>query len=76
MECFGRESYNEIADTLSSYYFDSHMSVTETAKNLFVHVNTIKYRLKKVSEMIGCRVTDMPEMMELYKALALRRLLE
>ena len=76
MEESGKDSFKEIADTLASFYFDSYMSVSDTAENLFVHVNTVKYRLKKVSEFLGCRVTDMPEMMELYKALALRRLIE
>ncbi len=76
LEEFGGESYREIAETLASFYFDSYMKVSDTAENLFVHVNTVKYRLKKVSEFIGCRVTDMPEMMELYKALALKRLIE
>ncbi|MCR4708949.1 MAG: PucR family transcriptional regulator [Clostridiales bacterium] len=75
LEGFYGESGKEIADTLTSFYFDSYMSISETADNLFVHANTVKYRLKKVSEFIGCRVTDMPEMMELYKALALKRLI-
>lgn len=66
----------ELIETLSSFYFDSHMSVTETAENLFIHINTVKYRLRKISEMIGCRVTEMPEMLELYKALAIKRLMQ
>lgn len=75
LEKFCGESGNEIIETLKSFYFDSHMSLNDTADNLFVHVNTVKYRMKKVSEFIGCRVTDMPEMMGLYKALALERLI-
>ena len=71
----GRESENEILETLSSFYFDSHMSITETANNLFVHVNTVKYRLNRISESIGCKINEMPEMLELYKALALYRLM-
>lgn len=68
------ESTEDLIETLSSFYFDSHMSVSETAENLYIHVNTVKYRLKKISESIGCKVTDMPEMAELYKTLALKRL--
>ncbi len=71
----GTESDKELIDTLVSFYFDSYLSVSKTAENLFVHVNTVKYRLKRISESLGCRVTDMPEMMELYKALALYRLM-
>ena len=75
LENFSGESGNEIVETLKSFYFDSHMSLNDTADNLFIHVNTVKYRLKKVSEFIGCKVTEMPEMMGLYKALALDRLI-
>ncbi len=69
------EQTEELIRTLSSFYFDSGQSVSRTADNLFIHVNTVKYRLKKISEIIGCKVTEMPEMMELYKALALYRLI-
>lgn len=67
---------DDLIETLSSFYFDSHMSVSETAENLYIHVNTVKYRLRRISEMIGCKVTGMPEMLELYKALAIRRLMQ
>ncbi len=76
LEHFSGESIREIADTLTSFYFDSHMSLNDTANNLYIHVNTVKYRLKKASEIIGCKVTEMPEMIELYKALALKRLID
>ena len=71
----GEEQTEELIRTLSSFYFDSGQSVSRTAENLFIHVNTVKYRLKKISEVIGCKVTEMPEMMGLYKALALYRLI-
>ena len=70
----GAEVEKDLVETLSSFYFDSHMSVTETANNLYIHVNTVKYRMRKIAEATGCRVTDMPEMLELYKAMALHRL--
>ena len=70
----GAEIEKDLVETLSSFYFDSHMSVKETANNLYVHVNTVKYRMRKIAEATGCRVTDMPEMLALYKAVALYRL--
>lgn len=66
---------NELYETLAVFYFDAHSSFSETASIMFVHPNTVKYRLKKVSEKLGCSVTDMPEMLDLYTALALKRLL-
>lgn len=72
----GPEIEDELIKTLSSFYFDNGMSVSRTARELYIHENTVKYRLKKVSDVLGCHVTDMPEMMELYKALALKRILD
>ena len=71
----GNDTEKELVETLASFYFDSYMSISCTAKNLYIHVNTVKYRLKRISESLGCKVTDMPEMMELYKTLALYRLI-
>ena len=70
------EPEQDLTETLSSFYFDSGMSVTETAANLYIHVNTVKYRLRQISEVIGCRVTEMPEMLGLYRALAIKRLIQ
>lgn len=65
----------EILETLSVFYFDAHMKTSVTAKLMFLHHNTVKYRLRKVSQRLGSGITDMPEMQELYTALAFRRLL-
>ena len=76
LKCGDAVLEKELGETLAHFYFDTHMNVGETAEKMFLHPNTIKYRLKKISEKLGCRVTDMPEMMTLYRALALKRLLE
>lgn len=48
----------------------------ETAEIMFLHKNTIKYRLKKISGKLGGGGTDMPERLDLYQAIAPERLLE
>lgn len=70
----GRDG-EDILDTLAVYLLDEHTSVTETAAALFVHKNTIKYRLQKTSDLLGFRVGDMPNSQELMYALGIRRLL-
>ena len=65
----------DILDTLAAYLLDERSNVTETATALFVHKNTIKYRLMKASDILGFRVGDMPSSQELMTALGLRRLL-
>lgn len=70
----GRDG-EDVLDTLAAYLLDERSNVTETAAALFVHKNTIKYRLQKASDTLGFRVGDMPNSQELMCALGLRRLL-
>ncbi|HIX33301.1 MAG TPA: PucR family transcriptional regulator [Candidatus Gemmiger avium] len=66
----------EIVDTLSAYLLDENSSVTQTAEHLFVHKNTVKYRLQKADNLLGFRVGDIPQSKNLLYALALRRILQ
>ena len=63
-------------DTLSAYLLDENSSVTQTAEHLFVHKNTVKYRLQKADNLLGFRVGDIPQSKNLLYALALRRILQ
>ncbi len=76
LSCADKSLERELHETLAVFYFDAHMKVAETAGIMYLHKNTIKYRLKKIAERLGCGVTEMPEMLDLYRALALERLLE
>ena len=65
----------DLAATLSVYLLDGAMSITLTAGLLFIHKNTVKYRIQRISNLLGYRPDKMPELLELYKACAVRRLL-
>lgn len=65
----------DLAETLSVYLLDGGMSVTLTAERLHFHKNTVKYRLHRISNLLGYRVDKMPELLALYKACAVRRLM-
>jgi len=43
---------------------------------MFLHRNTIKYRLLRIEEQMLCKVGHMPETIDMYRAVALRRILE
>ena len=60
----------ELATTLWSY-LDSGRSLEATARELFVHPNTVRYRLKRVSEVIGWDATGARESLILQSALIL-----
>jgi hypothetical protein len=60
----------ELATTLWSY-LDSGRSLEATARELFVHPNTVRYRLKRVSDVIGWDATGARESLILQSALIL-----
>ncbi|RLP76909.1 PucR family transcriptional regulator [Mycetocola tolaasinivorans] len=61
---------NELVLTLWCY-LDNGRSLEATARELFVHPNTVRYRLKRVSEVIGWDATGAREALILQSALIL-----
>lgn len=66
---------SEIIKTLAVFLLDKNSSITETAAHLFVHKNTVKYRLEKASNLLGFHVGDIPQSKNLLYALAFQRIL-
>ncbi|QEW03229.1 PucR family transcriptional regulator [Microbacterium lushaniae] len=60
----------DLVSTLWSY-LDNGRSLEATARELFVHPNTVRYRLKRVSEVIGWDATGPREALILQTALIL-----
>lgn len=58
----------ELLETLWCY-LDNGRSLEATARELYVHPNTVRYRLKKVSEVIGWNATGAREALILQSAL-------
>lgn len=65
----------DLAETLSVYLLDGNRSVTLTSELLHIHKNTVKYRIHRISSLLGYRADKMPELLALYKACAVRRLI-
>lgn len=70
-----RKDGEEIIKTLTVFLLDENSSITETAAALFVHKNTVKYRLQKASDLLGFHVGDIPQSKNLLYALALQRIM-
>jgi DNA-binding PucR family transcriptional regulator len=60
----------ELLETLSTY-LESGRSLESTARELFVHPNTVRYRLKRISEIIGWDATGAREAFVLQAAMVL-----
>jgi purine catabolism regulator len=63
----------ELLDTLVAY-FESNNSPKETASKLFVHKNTVKYRLQRIEELTGLDVKNFNDAMKLYIAVVARKI--
>lgn len=66
---------SDLYKTLEAYFLDADMSIVKTAELLYLHKNTIKYRIAKLTEIFHYRINKMPEAFDLYKAVAVHRLL-
>ena len=69
------EEYQDLLYTACVYLLDCDSSVTRTAEQLYLHKNTIKYRLQRISDLLGYRLGKMPETIDLYRGAAIYRLL-
>lgn len=61
--------------TLEVFLLDTPCNIAQTAKMMFVHTNTIKYRMAQLTKILGYKPDLMPQTMRLYKAVAIKRLL-
>ena len=66
---------SDLVTTLWSY-LDNGRSLEATARELFVHPNTVRYRLKRVSDVIGWDATGAREALILQAALILGSIAE
>lgn len=69
-----RNANAELITTLTVYLLDSGSSMAETARLLYVHLNTVKYRLRQVQELTGFSPTQLPGAYSLYIAAAINRI--
>lgn len=65
---------SDLISTLIAYLLDCDSEVKKTAELLFVHRNTILYRLNKVRELLDCDLSKMPMAYDIYLAAAIYRM--
>jgi PucR family transcriptional regulator, purine catabolism regulatory protein len=58
----------ELVNTLRTY-FRNGGNKNQTAMDMFVHINTIKYRLRKISELVGIDLNNPDDMLNLHLAI-------
>lgn len=63
-----------LQQTLEVYLLDANCSTSRCAELLFLHKNTVKYRLNRIKEQFGHPLDKLPEVFPLYYAAALMRI--
>lgn len=67
--------YTDLVKTLEIFLLEADSNIAKTAELMFLHKNTIKYRIRCINERLCYPITKMPEANDLYLACAIRRLL-
>ena len=62
---------SELVPTLKAF-FASHGNLSKTAEMLYLHRNTVSYRLQRIEEITGLRLDDEEDRFQLQLALKLR----
>lgn len=73
IEQYDRENQGALIETLESY-FDNGMNLRKTADALFVHKNSIIYRLTKIENLLGRKLSEKQVYFNLELCLKLRQL--
>jgi sugar diacid utilization regulator len=58
------------------YYFIAQGDISKAAESLYVHVNTMRYRMRKVEELVGGSLDDQELRFNVYAALKVGIMLE
>lgn len=71
---YDREKQGDLVKTLKSY-FEHNGNLTKIADALFLHKNSISYRLQKIEDLTGCRLRDYEHAFQLQLCLKLEPVL-
>ena len=74
LEEYDKANSSDLCKILKTYLLHDG-SVKETADELFVHRNTINYKLNKISELLDADLSSMETRVQLYLAFKLESIL-
>lgn len=56
--------YEYLVETFNAY-IENNLSLIHTSEKLFIHINTLKYRLKRIEEMTGCCLHNVDDILRI-----------
>lgn len=57
-------NYEYLVETFNAY-IENNLSLIHTAEKLYIHINTLKYRLKRIEEMTGCCLHNVDDILRI-----------
>ncbi len=70
---YDKKQSTNFIETLAAY-FRHNEDINATAKALFVHPNTVRYRLERVAELLNCDLSSTDQRFQIYLALKIASL--
>lgn len=70
------EDSKDLINTLAVYILDAEHNTKLTGEFIYLHRNTVQYRMKKIKQLLDYDITKMPEAYTIYRAAALQRLID
>lgn len=74
LEMYDNENGSFLIDTLVNYYMCG-FNIGKTAQMMFVHRNSLQYRLKKIEEILGISLDDSMAYLDLVNCILVKRLM-
>lgn len=68
---YDRAHRTNLVETLEAH-IKTNCCLKETASRLFVHVNTLKYRLRRIQDILGINLSDPEELLNLSVAMKMK----
>ena len=56
-------------------YLNSNCSINDTADKLFIHRNTVVYKIKKINELLDCDLSELEVRVKLFLAIMLQNII-
>ena len=73
------DEYDKLKDTelkkLLRLYINNNRSEKKVAELLFLHRNTVNYRISKIKKLLDCDLSDTEEFVRIYLAFCIENLL-
>lgn len=74
LEVYDKVNETDYVELLISY-FENNCKINETAKNLYVHRNTVNYKINKIEEILDLNLSDIGDRSKIYLSLMIRYLI-